>query len=53
MLTRERGAIDPIRANSEVHELLRKGAGVEVRGKDGERNDRDRSRHRLGQPGSE
>src|SRR5271166_1703946 len=37
MLTRERVAIDPIRANSEVHDLLRKGVGVEVRGKDGER----------------
>jgi type I restriction enzyme R subunit len=36
-LTRERGAIDPIRANSEVDDLLRKGVGVEVRGKDGER----------------
>ena len=36
-LTRERVAIDSIRANSEVHDLLRKGIPVEVRGKDGER----------------
>jgi type I restriction enzyme, R subunit len=37
MLARERGAIDPIRANSEVHDLLRKGVAIEIRGKDGER----------------
>ena len=36
-LTRERGAIDPIRANAEVHDLLRKGVAVEVRGPDGTR----------------
>jgi len=36
-LTRERGAIDAIRANSEVHALIRNGAPVEVRGKSGER----------------
>jgi type I restriction enzyme, R subunit len=37
MLTRERVAIDPIRANFEVHDLLRRGVPVEVRAKDGER----------------
>src|SRR5208282_3395405 len=36
-LTRERGAIDPIRANGEVHDLLRKGVAVDVRGPDGTR----------------
>ena len=36
-LTRERGAIDAIRANSEVHALIRNGVPVEVRGKSGER----------------
>ena len=37
ILTRDRGAIDPIRANAEVHALIRNGVPVEVRGKDGER----------------
>jgi type I restriction enzyme R subunit len=37
ILTRERGAIDPIRANAEVHALIRNGVPVEVRGKSGER----------------
>jgi type I restriction enzyme R subunit len=36
-LTRERGAIDPIRANAEVHDLLRKGVAIAVRGPDGTR----------------
>jgi type I restriction enzyme R subunit len=36
-LTRERGAIDPIRANAEIHELLRDGVKVEVRGPGGDR----------------
>jgi len=34
ILTRERGAIDPIRANAEVHDLLRKGVPVDVRDAD-------------------
>jgi type I restriction enzyme, R subunit len=37
MLARDRGAIDPIRANAEVHDLLRAGIPVEMRGRDGER----------------
>jgi type I restriction enzyme R subunit len=37
ILTRERGAIDPIRANAEVHDLLRKGVVIEVRGPGGAR----------------
>jgi type I restriction enzyme, R subunit len=37
ILTRERGAIDPIRANAEIHELLRKGVIVDTRGPDGAR----------------
>ena len=49
-LTRERVAIDPIRANSEIHELLRDGVKVEVRGPDGDAGHRDRARHRLGEP---
>jgi type I restriction enzyme, R subunit len=36
-LTRERGAIDPIRANAELHDLLREGVKVDVRGRDGAR----------------
>lgn len=36
-ITRERGAIDPIRANAEIHELLRGGVKVEVRGPGGAR----------------
>ena len=36
-LTRERGAIDPIRANAETHNLLREGVKVDVRGHDGAR----------------
>ena len=36
-ITHDRGAIDPIRANAEVHALIRNGVPVEVRGKDGER----------------
>jgi type I restriction enzyme R subunit len=36
-LTRDRGAIDPIRANAEVHALIRNGVPVEVRGPGGER----------------
>jgi len=34
-LTRSRGAIDPIRANAELTELLRDGVKVPVRGADG------------------
>ena len=37
IITRERGAIDPIRANAEIHELLRDGVKVEVRGPGGAR----------------
>jgi type I restriction enzyme, R subunit len=37
ILTRDRRAIDPIRANAEVHDLLRKGVAVEGRGPDGSR----------------
>ncbi|MBV8443932.1 MAG: type I restriction endonuclease subunit R, partial [Hyphomicrobiales bacterium] len=37
LLTRDRGAIDPIRANSEAHGLARNGMPVDVRGKGGER----------------
>ena len=37
ILTRDRGAIDAIRANAEVHALMRNGIPIEVRGKDGER----------------
>ena len=36
-ITRERGAIDPIRANAEIHELLRDGVKVEIRGPGGAR----------------
>ena len=36
-LVRERGAIDPIRANGEIHELIRNGVKVEVRAPDGAR----------------
>ena len=36
-LARDRSAIDPIRANSEVHALARNGVAVEVRGRGGER----------------
>jgi type I restriction enzyme, R subunit len=36
-LTRDRRAIDPIRANAEVHALIRNGVPVEVRGAGGER----------------
>jgi len=37
ILTCERGAIDPIRANAGVHDLLRQGVAVDVRGPDGAR----------------
>ena len=34
---RDRSAIDPIRANTEIHELVRDGVKVEVRGPEGAR----------------
>jgi type I restriction enzyme, R subunit len=36
-LTRERGAIDPTRANAEIYKLLREGVQVDVRGAEGDR----------------
>ena len=36
-IVRERVAIDPIRANAEIHDLMRDGVKVEVRGPDGAR----------------
>jgi type I restriction enzyme, R subunit len=36
-LVRDRSAIDPIRANTEIHELIRDGVKVEVRGPEGAR----------------
>ena len=47
-ITRERGAIDPIRANAEIHELLREGVKVEMRGTGRRADQGDGAHHRLG-----